>query len=324
MEIRTEGQTAEQINTSPDLNKAQQRLPVNILANISWLVLNVLVNFIFVPFLISTLGVAAYGLVPLAASLNKYMVVLTQGFNSSVSRYLTIDLSRQDNEAANETFNTGVATGTLIAICLIPIALIIAYLSPRIFNIPLGLENNAQWMIAFALLAFVITMFASSFAVSSFALHRFDLRFLVNASRLLTEVGLTVLLFYLLIPQLWTVGFSIFVGSLLFLLGTLRVWRKLTPQLRLNLALVKWRKMRELLGFSGWVIVNQVGSLLFLNIDLIMTNILFGAVTAGRYGAIIVFPITLRSLAATLMLMDSLLSVYLVAISLLHQTPLVV
>jgi membrane protein EpsK len=78
------------------------------------------------------------------------------------------------------------------------------------------------------------------------------------------------------------------------------VWRKLTPQLRLNLALVKSQKIRELLGFSGWILVNQVGSLLFLNIDLIMTNILFGAVTAGRYGAVIVFPLTLRSLAATL------------------------
>ena len=300
MEIRTEAQEPGDISAATQLGEARQRMPANMVANIGWLVLNVLVNFFYVPFLIGNLGVAAYGLVPLAASLNKYMVVLTQGFNSSVSRYLTIDLSRQDDEAANETFNTGVAAGTLIAIGFIPIALIIAWLAPKIFDIPIGFESSAQWMIALSLFAFVVTMFASSFAVSSFALHRFDLRFLVNSARLLSEVGLVILLFYLFTAQLWEVGLSIFLASLVFLAGTVRVWRKLTPQLNLSLPLVKWNKMRELLGFSVWILINQVGSLLFLNIDLLMTNILFGAFAAGRYGAIIVFPMTLRSLAATL------------------------
>ena len=300
MEIGTEGQIGGLEDQASDLSQAQKRIPVNMLANISWLVLNVVVNFLYVPFLVNNLGVAAYGLVPLTSSLNKYMEVLTQGFNSSISRYLTIDLSRRDNDAANETFNTGVAAGTLIAICLIPIAVLIAWSAPRIFNIPPGLESNTQWMIAFALFAFILTMFASSFAVSSFALHRFDIRFLVNSARLLTEVGLVVLLFYLLFPQLWVVGFGVLAGALVFLFATLGVWRKLTPQLNVKLSLVKWQKMRELLGFSSWILINQVGSLLFLNIDLILTNIMFGAFAAGRYGAVIVFPITLRSLAATL------------------------
>jgi membrane protein EpsK len=48
-----------------------------------------------------------------------------------------------------------------------------------------------------------------------------------------------------------------------------------------------------------WAIVNQIGSLLFLQIDLIVVNILFGAASAGLYAIVLVWASLLRSMANT-------------------------
>ena len=55
---------------TPDakLSEARQRFPINVLSNVAWLVLNVITGIWYIPYLIGRLGIAAYGLVPLASS----------------------------------------------------------------------------------------------------------------------------------------------------------------------------------------------------------------------------------------------------------------
>jgi len=288
-----------QPKSSARLAEARQRLPINLLANITWLVLNMMVGLWYTPYLIGHLGVAVYGLVPLAISVTNYMSILTDGFNSAVSRFLMIDLARDDTRAANRTFNTAVAGSSAIIAILFPIALLMAWLSPRLFNVPLGYEQDARWLVWFTMLAFITTAFASNFAISSYAHHRFDLRLLVNVIRLGAQVASIVVLFRVLSPQLWQVGFALFLSAILLLVGHGALWRRLTPDLRIKLDLVDVSRLRHILGFSGWVLINQTGSLLFLNIDLIVANLIFGARVAGQYGAVVIFPTLLRTLLAT-------------------------
>jgi len=54
-----------------------------------------------------------------------------------------------------------------------------------------------------------------------------------------------------------------------------------------------------MLQFSGWVLINQAGTQLFLNIDLVVANLVFGALVAGRYGAVIIFSALLRGMVGT-------------------------
>jgi O-antigen/teichoic acid export membrane protein len=293
-------ETQPRARTSSDgLSEGRQRLPINVLSNVTWLVLNMVVGIWYTPFLIDHLGVAVYGLVPLASSVTNYLTILTQGLNCAVSRFLTVDLVKGDVDAANRTFNTALASGLAIGGILLPVALILSWFAPQMFDIPLGYERDTQWLLFLIMVAFMITMFASSFAVSSYAYHRFDLRLLVNVVRLVAQVGTIVVLFTVLSPQLWQVGSVILLSAILSLLGQGALWRKLTPELKMSLKLFDLSHLKQMLEFSGWVLVNQVGSLLFLNIDVIVTNLIFGAEVAGRYGAVLVFPSLLRALVAT-------------------------
>jgi O-antigen/teichoic acid export membrane protein len=291
---------SEQTTVSPSLLDARRRAPLNFLVNGAWLVVNAGINMWYVPFLIGHLGVAVYGLVPLTTSLTKYMALLTDGINSAISRYLTVDLAQGNFEKSNQTFNTAVVGLGLISFILLPFVFLVSFFAPHLFTIPTGLDRDAQIIVLLILLAFMVNIFASSFAVPSFTYHRFDLRFLINTSRLMAEVGCVIFIFNVVKPSLWHVGIATLVGAVILLGGYLLVWRKLTPNLQLNWRFFSSRSLRDMVGFSGWVLVNQVGSLLFLNVDLLIVNRMFGVEAGGLYGAVIVFPVLLRSLAATL------------------------
>jgi len=270
------------------------------LSNLAWLVMNMIAGLWYTPYLIEHLGIAAYGLVALASSLTNYMTVLTQGLNDAVGRFLTIDLARDDASVTNRTFNTGFAGGLVTAVILLPVALILSWFAPQVFDVPLGYERDVRWLLFFIVAAFLITTVATSFAVSSYAYHRFDLRFLVNCVRLVAQMGSVVVLFSVLSPQLWQVGVGLFLSSAFFLLGHWALWHKLTPELKIRLNLFDLSRLKQMLGFSGYVLLNQVGALLILNIDLIVVNLAFGAEVAGRYGAVLILPILLRALVTTL------------------------
>ena len=280
--------------------EARARLPLNIFSNICWMGLNIIVGFWYTPYLIATLGVAVYGLVPLASSITNYLALVTDGFDSALSRFLQIDLARDDDQAANRTFNTGIAGSLTIFVALIPISLLLSWLAPHIFHVPDGYEADMQWLVLLTMIAFATTFLSGPFAVSSFSLHRFDLRLYVNIVRLSIQMGSMVLLFTLLSPRLWEIGIGIFLSSLFLMLGHGIIWRRLTPKLKILPRLFDISRLKRLLQFSGWVLVNQAGTQLFLNIDLVVANLVFGAYVGGRYGAVLIFPVFLRSMIGTL------------------------
>jgi O-antigen/teichoic acid export membrane protein len=51
---------------------------------------------------------------------------------------------------------------------------------------------------------------------------------------------------------------------------------------------------------GGWLFINQIGTLLFLQIDLIVVNILFGATSAGEYAIVLTWGNQLRAIAGVL------------------------
>jgi O-antigen/teichoic acid export membrane protein len=284
-----------------NVTDGRKRLPLNIFSNLAWMIVNAAVLGWYTSYLIQHLGVAGFGLIPLANSTIQYASLLTQSFNSAVSRYLTINLVKEDWNEANNSFNTALVGLLIIAISLIPLVLVFAWQTPNLFNVESHYENQSRFLVLFTGLAFITTTFGNGFAVSSYAYHRFDLRLLVNILALLIQIGAVVFLFSLFSPNLWQAGLGILLYSLTFLTGHGYLWRKLTPKLKINIHAFKPRALKNLLSFSGWVAVNQAGSLLFLNIDLILANLFFGPTVGGRYGAVIIFSTLLRTLAGTVL-----------------------
>jgi membrane protein EpsK len=290
----------DEVADDPKPGAAHSHFAVNVASNVAYTLMNTVANMWFTPFLITHLGVATFGLVPLVTSITSYMTLFTGGLSTAVSRFLTIDLNQGDESAANRTFNTAIWGLIGMALALLPVGFVAAWLFPTVFQVPAGSENDARLLFGFSVLAFLISVIGSSFTVSTFASHRFDLSNLVLGMRLVARLGVVIFLFQVLAGRLWHVGLGILVAAAVSLGGYWLLWRRLTPQLHFNLSQFDRARLRGLVTMGGWSVVNQIGLLLILNVNLVVVNAFFGAEMTGRYGTLILFPTLMTTLAVTM------------------------
>ncbi len=89
-------------------------------------------------------------------------------------------------------------------------------------------------------------------------------------------------------------------GSCLCSCADFFFFKKLIPWFSFSRKTLSLQTSKVLFSVGAWSSVNQIGVLLFLQIDLMTANLVLGPSEAGVYAAIIQFPLLLRSLAGTL------------------------
>jgi len=298
-------------NTSSSRGFADQ-FPRNLLANIIYFLANVAIGLLLVPYFVSKLGVAAYGLIPLATSITGYVAIVVQSLNTSVSRYLTVDLQREDYAAANRTFNTALFGLSAVILLMVPVVVVVAWFVPSIFQIPAGQESGAILLFLGVCTSFLIRSWTGNFTVQLFAYNRLDLQNLVNLVNLIVQTGLIVFSFTLLGPDLALVGGAYLAGAIIASGVSIILARRICPHLIISIHAFDRARVKDLCGMGWWVTVNQIGVLLFLSIDLIVVNLLFGATSAGKYAIALQWVILLRGMAGLLsgVLTPTILSCY--------------
>lgn len=288
------------LNLTENQEAFSKQVPKNLIANSLYFALNAIIGMLLVPYFIDSIGVASYALVPLATSITSYVNLVVQSLNTSVSRYLTIDLQKKEFKKANITFNTALF-GTLgIIILMLPLVVLVSYYAPEFFKIPENQESAARILFFGVIGAVLLRSWSSNFGVSLFAYNRLDLMNLVNAINTLVQIGLIILLFELFSPNLIYIGVSYFIGSIAAFIATIFFSRKINPHLKVNIRDFRRSKVKEITEMGGWVIINQIGSLLFLQIDLIVVNKLFGTVAGGEYSIAFTWSMLLRTIASML------------------------
>jgi O-antigen/teichoic acid export membrane protein len=276
------------------------QLPRNLAANIAYFLVNIIIGIILVPYFVSTLGVAAYGIIPLATSITGYVGIIVQSLNSAVSRFLTVDLQRGDLSAANKTFNTALFGLTAVVLLMVPIILVVAFYAPSLFNVPAGQESGAILLFLGVFSALLIRSWSGNFTVQLFAFNRLDLQNIVNLVNILVQTGLIVLSFALFGPDIALVGGAYVVGAIVASIVSIVFARKVCPNLNISIRSFDRARIKDLGGMGWWVMVDQLGTLFLFQIDLVVANILFGDIMAGEYAIALQWSILLRSIAGML------------------------
>jgi membrane protein EpsK len=270
---------------------------VNLVSNLANFALSILVGIWLTPYLIRHLGVAAYGLVPLAVTVTSYMGLFTTALNAAVGRFITLCLDRHDYAEANRIFNTSFwGTVVVLAILLGP-ALWLSFQARFFFNVPPGYEDQFVWLFLATIGVFFLTSLGSAFGVASFCRNRFDLSNAINIVSTVVRVAAILLLFHLCVPKVWHIGVAMLVATAAGLALSVAVWRHLTPMLTLQRKAFSQQALKQLTGMGGWIVVNQIGSLLYMSVDLVVVNKMIGAEACGRYGAVMMWSLMLRNLA---------------------------
>jgi len=291
---------AEVLNDArPPSDLSSRQFGLNIMSNVGVMVLNMGVGLWFTPYLIAVLGIAIFGIASLANSLAIYVMVVNSAVTSAVGRYLSIHVRRREMEDANRTFNTALYLSLAVTLVALPVIILIAYVSPRWFDIPPGQETATIWLFAISMITAAVVMVRGVFTASAFARNRLDLQNFVQAANIVVRVAVTVALFVVVAPSLWEISWGLIAGAAVAFALAVVVWRRLTPELRIDHRAFDRSQWRSLSGMSGWLAINLVGSTLLLNIDLVIVNRLLGATAQGRYASVWQWALLLHTLART-------------------------
>jgi len=277
--------------------KFTQRFSTNVLSNVAYFVVSAVIGIALVPYFVDTLGLAAYGLIPLATSITGYVTLIIDSLNTSISRFLTIDLQRSDIARANQTFNTALFGTLAIILALVPIILLIAWFAPKFFDVGEAASGDVFILFSLILGSVLIRAWTSNFMVTLFAYNRLDYRNLVNIANLATQVILVVILFNVFSPSLVYVGISYFVAALIALYQAQNLSRRICPYLHISVSSYSHTRFGEISGIAFWVIIDTIGFMLNANIALLVVNKLFGGVAGSEYSLVILWSTLLYGIA---------------------------
>lgn len=277
-----------------------KQLPINLISNIAAFLLATFIGLFMTPFLIKYLGIDGLGMIKLASTIPVYIGLLTLIISGAVSRYLLVDLNQNDILSANKTFNTAFFSITTLLFFLIPFIFIFSYNVSHIFKIPRHLEMQTVYLFLGILLASLIAVFSALFMIPAFANNRLDIsNFTRIATVLLQTILIIVLLLYFGTPLI-SVGIAYVSGALLGLIVSIKIWKHFAPSLILTLKYFDFSKLKELSKMGSWLVIDQIGTILFLYVDLLVVNYVFGAKATGEYAIPLQWQTMLRSLASVL------------------------
>lgn len=281
---------------NPDLSRRQ--FLRNLAANLLGLALGVVTGVILTPYWIRSFGVAAYGLVPLTNNLVAYFGLATIVLSSSISRFVTLEVGRGDLPRANRIFNTSLWASVILSLIVFVAGAYAAGRAESLIDVPAGFEGDARLMFVLGTGAFVLSLVQTPFATAQFAANRIDLSAWLGIAMRIVQVAVAVGLVVTVYPRPGALMLGYLAGAAVSAAAAIYWWRRLMPWSR-----IEWRLdpgvLREQAAFGSWSVINQLGSLLYLQIDLLVVNRLLGPVAGGQYAALSQWSFLVRGLGGT-------------------------
>lgn len=235
----------------------------NIVANFAGSAWTSIISLVFIPFFIKLIGVEAYGLIGIFASLTALFAVLDMGLSSTLSRELSRLSAMPDSEQEArdlvrtlETVYWGV--GVLIGIAVVLLAPLIAryWVNPQ--GVTVGTVETAIMIMG---LTVAFQWPSSLYAGGLMGLQRQVLLNVVRVVMVTIQYGGAVLVLWLISPTILTFFvWQFFIGVASTLVLTVSLWKALSRcglKARFNVSLLKknWRFAAGMTGISALVTI---------------------------------------------------------------------
>ncbi|MFS0655141.1 MATE family efflux transporter [Bacillus sp. 179-C3.3 HS] len=272
----------------------------NISANLITFVLMMLMSVCLTPYIVHTLGVEAFGLIHLTQNMINYLSVITASLSAVVVRFFSVVAHKGEMEKAQSYLASYFVSAVLLSISLFLACLFMSRQLVDWLHVPLHLTHDTQ--IAFILggLLFMLNFVMSGIGAAPFYANKLYLSSAGQAIQMFCRALSIVLLFTFATPTIWHIPLAAVIGTIAAMGFALYYFKKLIPWFSFKWRYVSFSSSLTLVKSGVWHSFEQMGVLLFLQIDLLMTNLLIGAEATGQYAAILQFPLLLRTLAGTL------------------------
>jgi O-antigen/teichoic acid export membrane protein len=290
-------QTDEPCGPPPAIDTSARQFRGNLVANLIVFIAGTALGLWYTPFLIDRLGVAVYGFVPLAGEATMYVGILTGAIGVAIGRFISLSVGAGKLDAASSYLSTGFLVIAALAALLAPGILALAWFGAGWLQVPEGSFETVRSYFVLMAAVFLIGLPAGPISATCSATNRLDLLRVADFIGRLLSVAVVVLLFRARGPNLVWVATGAAVGIAYNWGRVVVLWRRLLPQVRLRVAHARRAMVREVLSFSGWLTVNQMGWVVFQFSDLLVLNILAGPLVAGIYAPLLQVSSYLRNIS---------------------------
>ncbi|WP_299315651.1 hypothetical protein [uncultured Aquimarina sp.] len=228
-------------------------------------------------------------------SIVSYMLIFTVSINGVISRFLALDFSLNKNNTST-TFSTAFFAILFVTIISLPFSIYFSLNIEKYLSIPVDFLSDASTMFLLVISAFFINSFSSLFNSIAYVKNRIDLRNIsIIIIRLLMLISL-ICFFTNGFIHLKSYGYSVLIATLFGCCFSFFVFKKLTPETKISLNHFSFYNLKILSKTGFWLIMDQIGVVLFLQTDILILNYIKGSEVSGTYAALLQWSFMIRAL----------------------------
>lgn len=271
-------------------NSNNRQLVLNMASSMAVFALNLCVSFFLTPFIVKTLGTAAYGFVGLSNNIIGYASLLTVAINSMAGRFITISVHKNDYTQANAYVSSIFFANIILASFILASFIVVTIFLPHLINIPPDLITDVQTLFITLGISSCLGLLTGVFSVTTFIRNRLDISNTRSLFGTIIRVVLMLALFGLFIPKLWYFGVAALVMNVYVISTNFYFFRKLTPDLHIRRRFFKFSKIKEVTASGAWNIISRLSGILSKGFDLLLANLFISAWAMGILSITLVIP----------------------------------
>lgn len=277
-----------------------KKITINIIMQLISFGVTIFISLFVTPLIVDKLGGEAYGFVGLANSFVSYASIITIALNSMASRFVSIEIYRNDFKEANKYFTSVFFANALVAIALTPILIILVWKLQLFIQIPTNLVIDVKLTFAVMFLQFLLSLLLSRYEIATFVTNKLYLTQKNTLISSLIRLLIVLISFIIFSPKIVFVVLGILFGNLFVHIMNMYYTKKFLPELRVNSKLFSFKHIKTLLASGVWNLINKLGALLLDGFDLLISNLFIGPVEMGALALSKTIPAMFLSLRGTL------------------------
>lgn len=259
----------------------KKQLLVNMVASMINFLVSIGIGLILTPYVVHCLGAEAYGFVGLANTFVSYAQLLTIALNSVAGRFIAVSYHRGNIKQANRYYSSTLVADTALAAVLTLIAVPVIIFLDKLVNISPSLVVDVKTLFTFIFLNFIISTVATVYTIATFVKNKLYLSSLANLAFSVVRVVVMVLLFGILPPKVYYVGFAVCLGTTVMTVMNRAYTRVLLPDVSFHKLLVSWKSILEMLSEGMWSAVSKLQNILMFGIQLLVANLMVSPYLMG-------------------------------------------
>lgn len=258
------------------------------------------INLVFTPFLLTTLGKSEYGLYTLIGAFVGYMAVLDFGLGNTITRYVAKYRAQNDKQGEQGFLSLAFLVYAVLTVIAVAVGMSMLPILPKIFGSSLTASelDTARKMFEVLIVNIGLTLFLNAFTAIMSGYEKFVFPRTMAIVRVIARPLAIIILLLMGYKALAIVAVDTVLNLLLLLVNMWFVFGRMKISMKYRSH--DWPFVKEILMFSVFVFINMIVDQVYWRLGQLVVGIYYGAVPVAIFGLGMQFPVYYMSFSTAI------------------------